>query len=208
MNKRNVFLLISLLFLISTLACALTGKSQPSATSIPGWEKFEGGGVELWLPESYEGGNLDEDLEVVVEGLRTLGPDFTQMADLIEQNPSMFVIWAFDSEVGNSGALTSVAVTTEKVLSAITIDTYLDAALDLFPPQFQVVERENVTLGDYPAGRLVIEFTISGSAGKEVMYAVKDGNTMWILTFGTGASEFNQRLPDFEQSVQSFEIQP
>lgn len=208
MKKRNLILLIGVLTLSTTLACSLSGRSQPSATAIPGWEKFEGGGVELWLPESYDGGNLDEDLEIVVEGLRTLGPDFAQMADLIEQNPSMFVIWAFDSEVGNSGALTSAAVTTEKVLSAMTIDTYLDAALEMLPPQFRVVEREIVTVGDNPAGRLIIDFTISGMAGKEVMYAVKDGNTMWILTYGTGASEFNQRLPDFEQSVNSFEIQP
>lgn len=159
------------------------------------------------MPESYEGGNLDEDIDVIVERLRNLGPDFEQMAQMIEQNPSMFVIWAFDSEVGDSGFLTNVAVTTEKVLSAITIDTYLDAALKQLPAQFQVVDRDIVSLEDHQAGRLIIEFTISGVVGKEVMYAVKDDNTMWVITCATGAEEFDQRLPVFEQSAFTFAIQ-
>jgi hypothetical protein len=185
-----------------------TATSQPPATAIPGWEKFEGGGVELWLPASYEGGDLAEDLEVIVENLRRLGPDYEQMAQIVEQNPSMYAIWAFDSEVGDSGFLTNVAVTTEKVLSAVSLDTYLDAASNQLPAQFQVIERDIITLADYEAGRLVLEFAISGVSGKEVLYVVKDGNTMWVITFATALEEFAQRLPVFEQSALSFAVQP
>lgn len=181
---------------------------QPTATPIPGWEKLEGGGVELWLPESYEGGNLSEDLEVIVENLRRLGPDFEQMAQIIEQNPSMYVIWAFDSNVGSSSSLTNAMVTTERVLSAITLDTYLDAALNQFPDAFQVQERDIVTLGDHQAGRLLIEFVVQGVPGKELMYTVKDGTTMWVITYATGADDFDARLPVFEQSALTFTIQP
>ena len=185
-----------------------TATVQPTATPIPGWEKFEGGGVALWLPQSYEGGDLDEDIDLIVDRLRSLGPDFEQMAQMIEQNPTLYVIWAFDSEVGPSGFLTNMAVTTEKVPSAITIDTYLDAAEGQFPDQLQVVERDIVSLGDREAGRLVIEFNISGVIGQEVMYVVKDGNTMWVITYATGAEEFDQRLPVFEQSALTFTIEP
>ncbi|MCK5053424.1 MAG: hypothetical protein KAR65_04060 [Anaerolineales bacterium] len=208
MTKRNLILLICFLSLSSAVGCGQVTASTPTATPIPGWERFEGGDVELWLPESYKGGNLSEDIELIVDNLRSLGPDFEQMALIVEQNPSMYVIWAFDSEIGDSGALTNMAVTTEKVLSALTIDTYMDAALRQLPAQFQVVERGIVSLGEYQAGRLVMEFTISGVAGKELMYVVKDDNTIWVITFGTGAEDFEQRLPVFEQSVQTFRIQP
>jgi hypothetical protein len=164
--------------------------------------------VELWLPASYEGGDLAEDVEVIVENLRRLGPDYEQIAQMIEQNPSMYAIWAFDSEVGDSGFLTNVTVTTEKVPSAVTLDTYLDAALKQLPAQFQVIKRDIITLADYQAGRLVLEFAIYGVAGKEVMYVVKDDNTMWVITFATAAKEFDQRLPAFEQSALTFGIQP
>jgi hypothetical protein len=173
-------------------------------TPIPGWEKFEGDDVELWLPESFNGGDLSNDLDVVVENLRRLGPDFEAMADMIEQNPSAFVIWAFDSKVGYSGFLTNVNITTERMLSAVSIETYLDAVTNQLPPQFQVVEREPVSLERYEAARLFVEFSISGVRGKEILYLIKDGKTMWGITFATGADEFNQRLPIFEQSILTF----
>lgn len=214
MNERNCMLLVCLISLSTVLGCGQDrvlsppATSEPTATPIPGWEKFEGGGVELWVPESYEGASIDEDIDVIVEKLRAFGPDFEQMAQTIEQNPSMYVIWAFDSEIGDSGFLTNVAVTTEKVLSAMTLDTYLDAALKQLPAAFQVVERDIVALDDHRAGRLVIEFTVSGVVGKEVMYAIKDDNAMWVVTYATGAEEFDQRLPFFEQSALTFAIQP
>lgn len=208
MTTRNLILLICFLSLSTAVGCGQVISSTPTVAPIPGWERFEAGGVELWLPESYEGGNLGADLDLIVDNLRSLGPDFEQIALIIEQNPSMYVIWAFDSEVGASGALTNMAITTERVLTAMTLDTYLDSALGQLPAQFQVVERGVVSLGEYQAGRLVLEFTISGVAGKELMYVVKDDNTIWVITFGTGAEEFEQRLPVFEQSVQTFRIQP
>jgi hypothetical protein len=215
MNKRSVACLCLLLLCVPLLGCGgedrvleLGPTPQPMATPIPGWEKFEGGGVELWLPESFDGGNLEEDLDVVVENLRRLGPDYEQLAQIIEQNPSMYVIWVFDSEVGSPGFLTSVAITTEKVMSAITLDTYLDAAASQFPAEFQIQERDIVTLGEYQAGRLVIDFTIQGVDGSELLYVVKDGTTIWAITYGTGAQEFDERLPVFEQSALTFAIQP
>jgi len=190
------------------LGCRQAAAPQPTATPIPGWEKFAGDDVELWLPESYEGGNLSEDVEVIIGNLRRLGPDFEPIAQTIEQNPSLYAMWIYDSEIGESGFLTNVAVAKEKVLSAISVNTYLDAAVKKLPAQLQVVERDMVSLNAYEAGRLVIEFTISGTTGKEVLYALKDGNTMWIITFATGEEEFEQRLPIFEQSALTFAVQP
>ena len=181
---------------------------QPTATPIPGWEKFKGGGIEVWLPESYDGGNLAEDVDVVVQSLRDLGPDYEQIAQMIEQNPSIYVIWAFDSAVGTSGFLTNMNITTQQVLSAVTVDTYLDAAVQQLPADFQVASRETLTLAGRPAARLTIDFTIPGVSGKEAMYVIKDGTTMWAVTYGTGAEEWEQRLSDFEQSIRTLVIQP
>src|SRR5919199_4461962 len=35
----------------------LTPSPAPTVTSIPGWSKFRGGGVEIWLPNSFVGGD-------------------------------------------------------------------------------------------------------------------------------------------------------
>jgi hypothetical protein len=180
----------------------------PTETALPGWEKFEGGGVELWLPESYEGGDLGQNLDAAMEQLRSLGPAYEQTAQLIEQNPTMYVIWAFDAELGGTGFLTNVNVTTEQVPADITVDDYLDAAMGQLPAEFQVVERETLSIGDLPAGRLTIEFSMSGVNGKEVVYVVKDGITLWAITYATGLDEFDARWPGFQQSAQTFAVQP
>ncbi|HET7087479.1 MAG TPA: hypothetical protein VFL17_02400 [Anaerolineae bacterium] len=186
-----------------------TATSQPTATLIPGWEKFEGGGAELWLPESYEGGDLSSDLDFIVENLRNLGgPEFEQIAQLIEENPSAFVLYVFDSKIGDSGFLTGVNVTKERVLSSVTLDTYIDMAVKQFPSEFHFVERAVVSLDRYEARRLVVELTLAGTRVKEVLYVVKEDNTIWSVTFATGADEFDQRLPTFEQSVRTFAVQP
>jgi hypothetical protein len=179
--------------------------AQPTNTPVPGWTKFEGEGIELWLPDSYVGGDISENLDSIVALLRDQGPDFEQIAQMIEQNPDIYALWATDSEVGSSGFLTNVNIIPEQVISTMSIDTYLDAAEQQFPPQFQVVERDNVSVGKYDAGRLVVEFNLTGVVGKELLYAIKDGNTMWIITFATGLEEFDDRLPEFEQSVSSFQ---
>lgn len=190
-----------------------TATPEPTATPVPaapiaGWEKFEGGGVELWLPESYEGGDLSQDVDLIANNLRSMGPDFEQMAQIIEQNPTMYVIWAYDSDVGASGFLTNVNITTQKVLSAIAIETYMDAVVTQLPEQFQVVEQDVVTLGEYEAGRLVIELDTGVVVAKEVLYAVQDGDTLWNITYATGLDEFDERLPEFESSALTFKLQP
>ena len=182
--------------------------SGPTATPIPGWKKFEARGIEIWLPGSYEGGDPSQDLDVIVERLRALGPDFAQTAQAIEQNPSAFVLWAFDSHVGDSGLLTSVTVGTERIPSAITIEVYLDMLAKQLPSQFRVVEQGIVPLDYYQAGRALIEFSIKGVNGKQVMYVIKEGNTIWAVNYTTSADEFDQKLPTFEQSARTFRMRP
>jgi len=208
MNRQKCIVLICLLLLGAMSGCDQGATIEPTATPIPGWTKFEGGGVELWLPESFVGGDLSKDVGVIADMLRRFAPDSEQIAQMIEQNPSMYALWAFDSEVGELGFLTNMAVTTEQVLSAVTMDVYMDAALAQFPDWLQVLDRDIVPLGDHQAGRLVLEFSMAGVEGKEVMYAIKDDNTMWVITFATGKEEFEERLPVFEQSALTFKIQP
>lgn len=212
MNKNSSIMLICLLTSTVILACAPLSllqptEAMPTATqSLPGWHMLSGVGMEIWMPDSFEGGNLEEDLDWILENIRRLGPEYAQMADLMERNPSIFVIWAFDSEVGDSGFLTNVNVTTEKGPSSITLDTYLDIMEGKIPHDFQVKEREITTLNDMPAARLIVTFNISGVSGKELAYVVKDGTFFWVITCATGADEFAGRLPVFEQISATFRI--
>ena len=180
-----------------------------TATPIPGWEKFEANGIAIWLPESYEGGSLGEgDVDVLTQKVRGLGPEFEQIAQMVEQNPSAYVLWMFDSVVGNPYFLTNVSISKERILSAITIDSYLDVTLKQLPSQIQVLERSIIPLGNRQAGRLIVGMALPNYTAREIMYIVKEGNTMWLIAFATSAEEFDERQPTFEQSAHTFTIQP
>jgi hypothetical protein len=212
-NRRTIFYVIVFICLL-TLSCSLgsTAGSEdkakaPTPTPIPGWEKFEGGGIELWMPANFEGGDLANDLDLILERLRSLGTQYEQMATMIEQNSEAFVLLLYDTNIGSSGFLTNVNVVKEKVLSGMKLDSYLDSSAEqLTPLGFNILEREIVQLNSYEAGRLVIEAT--SLKAKEVMYVIKAKNTMWVITYTTGISEFGSRLSTFEKSANTILIAP
>jgi len=215
MNKKNFLLVLCLLLPCLVIGCKQPETSQQQAsnrfvatqtTTIPGWKKFEGRGAQLQLPESYSGGDLSQYLDVVVQKLESLGPYYQQIAQYLKQNPSAFAIWAFDSKVGKSGVLSNVALAAEPVGSTVTTDTYLDMITKQLPSEYRVVERKQVTLDRYQAGQIVTEATISGVTAKQIMYAIKQGSNIWIVAFSTSAEEFEQRLPSFQQSINTFSV--
>ena len=177
-------------------------------TPAPGWVKLEGGGMEIWLPESYVGGNPAEDFDLIADALKGLGPEYESMAKAIEQNPDAYAIWAFDSEVGDSPYLTNMVVTTQESAGSIPLKTYMDLVENQFPDEFKVVEKDVLPLADYEAGRMVIDFSVNGIDGSELLYMIRDGKDLYMIVYATGADDFDKRLPSFEKSVRTFTIQP
>jgi hypothetical protein len=173
---------------------------------VDGWKMFKGGGAELWLPASYEGGDLTKDLDVVVERVRSLGPDYEAIAHAMERNRSAFAIWAFDSQIGESGGLTSVTVVTERVPSSVTLESYLGLVSKKLTKDFRVVEQGMVPLDRYQAGRVVLEAQLQGTHVRQIMYIVKNGSTIWVVNLATGADEFDVRSPAFESSVRRIRV--
>jgi hypothetical protein len=224
-NRISRYLLITIIA-VMLLACGitdLTSQFSPTATpippietplpsptpkpeSIPGWKKFEGGDIELWLPESFEGGDLSQDLDLILEILDQFGPEFDQVTQMISQNPEIFVIYAFDINPSEMGPITSVNVVLEQTLSAITVDDYIEAALNLYPSMMEVVKTETLTLNGYDAGIVELSYAIEGIQIHQIQYVFKQGGSFWVVTYSTSEEEYAQRLPEFEQSISTFKI--
>lgn len=213
MNKKNFLLVLFLLLPSLVIGCKQPQTSQQTSrpfvgtqTTIPGWKKFEGRGAQLQLPESYNGGDLSQNLDVVVQKLESLGPYYQQVAQSLKQNSSVFALWAFDSKASKSGFLSNAAILTEPVGSTVTTDTYLDVLTKQLPSEFRVVERKQVTLDRYQGVQIVTEATISGVTAKQIIYTIKQGSNIWAVTFTTSAEEFEERLPSFQQSINTFSV--
>ena len=184
---------------------AAAPETTPAGSAIPpGWTEFRQDGVALWLPPSYFGAGTGPNLDRVVETVRALGPEFEGLAALIEANPDAYLLWAFDSNFGTSGFLTNVNVTTEQLPSDVSLEAYLDTVDRQLPDSIQVLERDIVPLTGTRAGRLVLQWSVQEAPIKQVAYVVKAGLTIYSVTYSTAASEFDERLPVFEQSIRTF----
>jgi hypothetical protein len=187
-----------------------TSTTVPTSTPtpIPGWTKFEAENIEIWLPESFTGGDLKNDLDVIVNKLKSLGPQFEQIADQLKANPSLIALWAFDSNIGPTGNLTNVNIGHEQVVSAITTEMYANMLEQQLPSAFKITSQNKAQIGQYDAIQLVIEFNQSGIKAKELVYVIKNKNFIWTIAYTTGTDEFDDRLPTFEQSASTFVIHP
>jgi hypothetical protein len=181
---------------------------QPRPTPPSGWQKFEDGDVELWLPGSYM--ELDaEMLEMLgasLENVRGLSADCEQMLQTSDQNLSAISIYAVDFEAAafGNGLPTSAVVARDQLPPSMTLDTFIDA-IQLCDP-LQIIEREIVSLGPYQAGRLISEAELLGAKVNGLVYVVADGLSLWIVGYNASADIFQEQMPIFEQSIRTFAI--
>lgn len=176
--------------------------TQPTTEPIAGFSLFAGTGIELWLPDTYRGGDLSEDLDTLVADLNELG--YSQVAEIIQAKPEMFVLWTFDSAIGSSGYVSSATATTQNALSAFTLDAYVDAANKQYPADFVVSEVEVVDHAPFEARRMVVTNDSLGT--KQLQYIYKLDARMWAVTYSTSQDEFEERLPSFELSASTFRV--
>lgn len=191
-----------------------TATPEPTATPkftptpIPGWTKFEGGDVELWLPAGYEGGDSVENLEMIAATIRSLGAGYEQVAQLLEQDPEAMPFFALDTE--NPG--TTVNVTVREIPAEVSLEEFMKEYVRALEEQvffkIQVTQQTVVTLDRYQAGQLLLEVgTVEAQAPNfQLTYVIKEDNRVWAVNYGALPEQIGQQLPIFQQSIQTFRI--
>ncbi len=212
MKKTQSISVAVIVFALLLGACgggAVTDAGGPPA----GWERFEGEGFEVYLPESYQGGGSPEDLAEVAQILRDAGNE--TMAQAVEGGQDYILLYVVDTEVNNEfDFYTNLNVIREQnsAINDITIEEYADLTVSQLEgfSGVTIVESGPIDVPGFQAWRLVEELDAASLFGAEggtlsnVQYLLKSGDTVWVLTYTTESSEFDARLPIFEQSVRTF----
>ncbi|MEH2413783.1 serine/threonine protein kinase [Nostoc sp.] len=163
-----------------------------------GWKKFEGGGAQLWLPPSWEGGDLSEKLDELRTSLGSHNPDIENFAQIVKQNPSAFSIWAFDTNTANSTSLGSIVmIINERIYPGTNFKTLLNESVE---NGFILLDKKAYKIEDYYVGRIIQLGKNSG----QIKYIIKDGGTLWTVLYSGRKHEFEQNLPIFEASIKTF----
>jgi hypothetical protein len=200
--------MLSLIFLLT--ACSQSQSTPPSPlptiTPISGWQKLSNEGFEIWLPESFIGGtNLDFD--VVAQQMAKLGPDFEKQANALKKQRSSFLIFAIDKNRGNTGLTTNLIISKHLVSNNISMEKYMEALGNSLTEPYRVIEINSLPSDRYPTGVLLISanFPQVGEVS-QIMYSVRNGGAIWDIIFSTPSNEFQERLPIFEEIVQTVNV--
>ncbi len=172
---------------------------ENTSQNIPfGWKKFEGSGAELWLPPSWQSGDFRNKLNKLKTNSGSRNPDLENLTQIVKQNPSFFTIWAFDTKTANSISLgNNVMIINEKIHPNTNFKNYLHKFI---PNGFILLDIKTYKVEDYDVGRIMQ----LGKNSKQIQYVIKDGSNIWTVLFSARQDEFEQELPIFEASIQTF----
>jgi len=84
----------------------------------------------------------------------------------------------------------------------------MDLTTRKFPAGFTVTKRKKVQLDAYEMGQLLTQIEVNNVKMKSLTCCIEDKNICWVSTYTNSMDEFEERLPIFEQSANSFRVKP
>jgi hypothetical protein len=169
------------------------------------WSHFTNTEISVWLPPGWRGGDSGIDMDELVAEMDEQIPEIAEFTQQIRQNPDLFIFWGFDLST-EADFLTNMNITRESVPNYITVQDYIDAATSQLPDIMTIMATDTYTRGDYQAGEILIEWVVSGQQIRQILFLLKSESTMYAITCSTGSGEFDQRIGDFRQIFEYFEV--
>ncbi len=209
MNKSYPVILSSLLLLGSIITWGnipLNGNetAAPALLQSSNWQQIEGKGVTLSLPIVYEGGNPELDLDEIIAKIAAISPESSRKMNVIKSNATSIAFLAFDTSK-KSSFITNVNIVQQSLPNSLTLEEYLDNSLQQLARFYQIQSSEMVSIGEYEGAKIIAQFQPEPTSIKQLFYLIPtNSTTFWIVTYTTTVEEFDQRLANFEASIQTF----
>jgi hypothetical protein len=181
-------------------------ETDPQAESTDGTRVYSDNGVEITLPASYELGDAQNDLEILVEALKTMSEEESEdIQELYDNNKDDVILWGYDTDSPSSHQTSLLVMKNEEFagMSLAIISTFANVLLG---SEVDTIEQERINLD----GREVLRFlTTAENAGVETSQAVylfNEVDKLWLIGFFTTTEQFDDRLPTFDSAVASFTV--
>jgi len=232
MRKLLALLALTLLVVSCTPKVVVTATSTPPPTETPrptptptctpvpkpqipaDWKRFEGAGIVLYLPDSWEGWS-EKELDELLADLEGGGSAADRTARYLDDNRSSLQFLLLDTAAEGVALGTDINIlrtTYERVSLATYIDTAgknLAVEIEDFGGTMEVIRQETGPLGSLPeVGHLVVEYLLPSRVDKLMQYIVviKEGDCFWAVTLSTSVASWEEYEPIFEQAIQSLKI--
>jgi hypothetical protein len=221
LTMKNQFRLavIVVVTLLLVTNCNFITVIEPTSTPQPtptlqsgapdyGWSLFAGDGVEIWLPDTFIGGNPRTDSHQIAADIEALSTDQGAFIDTIEQNISVFNFIAFDTTDFDNSTLTNLNISLIQDVGDSSVTDFIDLSMSQFPEEYSVQETGLTTLSGNEAGYIVVIVDSSQDDCTCKVNIVKIDNDMWVITYISTSEDYSYWQPIFDQSLQTFTVIP
>ena len=193
-----------------------TSTSWVAVTPIPNWQQFSfaSGKAQIWLPNSYMGGDTLTSAEEIMVTVRATIDDEV-FADIIQNSilsPDVTFL-ALDTNLTNV-VIKFIYIRSQPINPdlQLTMDDYLNQLMNEYSGGTErMVERKITQLDNFSAGKLVLDSKVLvediDALVSIAIYMVRVENTMWFITFRTGREEYLSYQPTIEAILNSFWIE-
>lgn len=192
-----------------------TATIPPPPTPIPGWKPFTGSGVEVWLPESYAGGDATRDPATIFVEFIAAGADPEKNEEWREELlTGGILIFAYDKQPDDSYFFTTFFVSKDSAEN-YPFDQIVDELIRTLELErnYRVVGKEDFQMYIYQAKRLIVDHRVPVEEGEDpvyrtsVMYVFTVNEDFWVARYITDRDLLSERLPVFDLSARTILIQ-
>ena len=178
------------------------GKSQsPRSSAQSNWKTFQGEGVEINLPQNYDGGNPRRNYEEISSKIERFGGESSRLNKTLTRKTS--ALFAFDKDGAKRGTFNNVIVVKNRIPSNISLNKLNDVlAQKMSEGDRELIEKKIVSLNKYQAGRIITQ----KGAAKQLVYVIKEGTSSNVVIYTSSDKEFQKNLPVFEESIKTLKI--
>ncbi len=165
------------------------------------WKKFEGGDAELWLPESWIKGELNQIFDNSLDYSRSRDPNMEKFVQYGKQALSNASILAVNPTSGQLAMVFQEQIPANTTLKFHLQEAY--KALSTINQNLFLVDMKIIQNDEYETGRMILKIN---NRSTEIIYLLKNKttSTLWSIGFICKSSEFEQNLPTFEKSIRTF----
>ena len=209
MKKNWTLLLVSCTLLLAITACNLPGLLQtpapPEPTPTPdfGMVWYQGAGMQILLPDTYEQRDAKQDLGGILNTLEQfVGGQDSPIASLMDNLESNVAWWGEDT-AAPAVYPTQLLIVKNQALEGVPISLIKSAVKLVLGSDTGSLQTETLTLGP----RDVTRFTYGKESTGWTAYVFKEQGMLWVVLFITPPANLAAQQDDFDYSVSSMVIE-
>lgn len=167
------------------------------------WERYSSTTIEIAAPPQFEAVDPETERLERIEAYRNQG--FAFLAERLE-NPSFDYRFWFNFPQPETIVYNTFIAVKADILPTETLDEYIDEAYSPALQGFEVVDRQNITIENLEARRVLLEATLNNQPIGLAEYVITDQVNLWVISAGSIREEFYSWLPEFDRVARSFKL--